>query len=407
MKLSLFAGLTILEPGESLSTNNGSFTARDRETIDRLLEVGAKTHRHNGNPGLLNPGEAPEAVVLASAGTIGPGLSISVGYTWEDEQGGETMLSPVTVVSTPGAMPAPQFVPSGVADYSGGSLMVNTYFYAITYTDGEGGETSIGPAVTVERQPGFASGQVNLSQLSFNMEAVGAVGWRLYRATGGGTYNLLATGDVSEDTFTDDGTHSLDCDTHPPAVESNTTNGSNSLEVTLPSAISGTFVNVYASISGDFNGGAFLGQYPLASAGAVVTYPALNFLPVSPPPVNLAIGGAHQIDPDTELIDWHWKRPVQEFSELPSEEEGTEEGDVRIVITEGKAYLFREGEWKTWVGGSGASELLEGAGMGFVFADEDLTTLRPEGFACVTWMTKGEPGEPENMAEHDILIELP
>lgn len=407
MKLSLFSGLTILAAGESLATNNGAFTGRDRETIDRLLEVGAKTHRHNGNPGLLNPEEGPEAAILASAGTIGPDLAISVGYTFEDDQGGETMLSPATVVSTPAALAGPQFVPSGVADYSGGSLMVNTYFYAITYTDGEGGETPIGPAVTVERQPGFASGQANLSQLSFNMEAVGAVGWRLYRATGGGTYNLLATGDASEDTFTDDGTHSLDCDTHPPTADSNTTNGSNTLEVTLPSATQGAFVNVYASITGDFNGGAFLGQYPVASAGATVSYPALNFLPISPPPVNLAIGGAHKIDPDTELIDWHWKRPVAVFADLPTEEEGAEDGDVRIVLDERKAYLFSEGEWKTWVGGSGASELLETAGMGFVFADEDLTKARPEGFACVTWMTKGEPGEPENMVENDILIELP
>lgn len=409
MKKTPFAGLSMLDPGDPLSEDNGAFTGRDRGTIDHLLEIGSKTHRHNGLSGLDNPVVPASAVIVPSAGAIPSNLSISLGYTLEDSVAGETMLSPVSVVSTPPPVGLPQLPPVAVVSTAAGTLLVNTYYYAVTFTDGEGGETSLGPAATAQRQPGFANSQAELSGLTAGMEAAGAVGWRLYRAIGGNAYNLLASGGAGEDTFIDDGSHSLDCSTHPPAGEENTTAGTSTLEVTLPSAFEpGTeFINVYASIAGDFSGGAFLARFPAASAGATAVFQTLSLGSLSPPPVNLSIGGAHKIDPDDELIDWHWKRPVSLAAELPTEEEGAEEGDVRIVITETKAYLFSGGEWKTWVGGSGASELLEEAGMGYVFCGEELSKPRPTGFACITWMTTGEPGEPENMAEHDILIELP
>jgi hypothetical protein len=410
VKKTPYAGLSILDPGEPLSEDNGAFTGRDRSTIDHLLEVGSKTHRHNGLPGLANPAVAASAVVIASAGTIPSSLSISLGYTLEDSVAGETMLSPVVVVSTPPPMGAPQAPPVAAVNTAEGELLVNTYYYAVTFADGEGGETPLGPAATAQRQPGFANSQVELSDLTDGMEAAGAAGWRLYRAIGGNAYNLLATGDSSEDTFVDDGSHSLDCSTHPPAGDENTTAGTSALEVTLPAEFEDgvEFLNLYASITGDFSGGAFLARFPVASAGATTVFSTLSLGSLSPPPVNLSIGGAHKIDPDDELIDWHWKRPVGKVSELPTEEEGTEEGDVRIVLEKATAYLFAEGVWKQWQGGSGASELLEGSGMGFVYAGEDLTTERPEGYECVTWMTKGKgEEEPENMAEHDMLVALP
>jgi hypothetical protein len=52
MRKTLFAGLTVLSPDESLLSDDGAFIGRDRETIDRFLEIGAKTHRHTGLPGL-------------------------------------------------------------------------------------------------------------------------------------------------------------------------------------------------------------------------------------------------------------------------------------------------------------------------------------------------------------------
>lgn len=356
MRKTIFAGLLVPEPGESINEDNGSFFT-DRDTIDHLLEVGAKTHRHNGLNGLATPITAPGASILASGGTIPAGESITLGYTLEDATRGETMLSEVAVVSTPPPIQAPQAAPSGSFASDHGSLLVNTYFYALTYTDGEGGETPLGPARQVERPPGFASGHIEVSNLTFGLEAAGASGWRLYRATGGASYNLLAAGGLGEDTFDDDGSKSLDCSAHPPAGELNTTSGINQLRVELPSELPEevAFINLYATVSGDFTGGSFLTRVPVASAGGVMVFSSLELGTDSPPDVNLSIGGAHKIDPDTEILDWHWKRPVATFAELPGE---AEEGDVRIVLDEDAAYVWSGTEWVPI--GSG-----EGGGGGF------------------------------------------
>lgn len=357
MRKTTFAGLTVLDAGESLAEDSGAFIGRDRDTIDHLLQVGAKTHRHSGLDGLLSPDIAPGAVITASAGTLAPDLAISVGYTLEDVDGGETLISPVTVVTTQPPLDGPPAAPSASAAYDGGGLEVDTYFYAQTFSDGAGGETALGPAVSVERQPGYASGQVKLSNLAFGVVAAGAAGWRLYRATGGGPFCLLATGGPVSNTFTDDGKQAIDCDVHPPPGDENTTLGVSTLLVTLPSTGLGSaaVINVYASVTGDFGGGSFLGQYPVASAGQVVPFSTLNLSPASPPSVNLSIGTAHQIDPDTELIDWHWKRPVADVGSLPG---GATEGDVRMVqsFVTPTAYVFHDGSWQPWqAGGSGST----------------------------------------------------
>lgn len=346
MRKTPFAGLLVPEPGESISEDNGSFFT-DRDTIDHLLEVGTKTHRHNGLAGLANPIVAPGVSVVASGGTIPADQSISVGYTLEDANGGETMLSNVTVVSTPPPVQAPGAAPGGAFASDAGSLLVNTYFYVLTFTDGEGGETPFGASLQVERPPGFASGHIELSNLTFGMEEAGATGWRLYRAVGGAAYGLLATGGIGDDTFDDDGSVGLDCSQHPP-VEENTTVGINQLMVTLPSAGLGSaaFINLYATVTGDFSGGSFLAQAPVASAGMTMIFSVLELGEESPPDVNLSIGGAHQIDPDTELLDWHWKRPVATVEDLP---EDAEEGDVRAILGASRPTLFQflDGEWQS------------------------------------------------------------
>lgn len=338
MRKTTFAGLTILEPGEGLDTDNGAFIDRDREHIDHFLQLGAKLHRHNNAAGLSVPTVAPSGAIIASGGVIPPGLTISLGYTLEDAQGGETTLSPLAVVTTGSPMTIPVAAPSAAIDYTGGSLLVDTYYYAVTWIDGEGGETPSGPAVSVERAPGFASGQVKLSNLTYGMAGAGAVGWRLYRAKGGGSYDLLTTGGIGTDTFTDDGTTGVDCDTHPPTDSQNSTNQINTLEVTLPpsdaNVAKASFINLYASLSGDFSEGSSLGQFPVASAGKSTTFSSLDLGDVAPPDVNLSIGGASLIDPDTELLDWHWKRPVAASGLLGS---GLV-GDVKLVENIGSFY---------------------------------------------------------------------
>ncbi len=336
MRKTLFAGLTVLGPEDSIFADGAAFTTRDRDEIDRGIKIGAKTHRHTGLPGLSDPTKAASASVIASGGTIDSGTTITVGYTLEDGEGGETRISPLSIVSTPTPLDVPLNAPEAEADYTGGSLLTDNYTYGITYLDGDGGETPLGPVVLVNRDPGFPNAQIKLKGLTTGLEAAGATGYRLYRARGGGEFAFLKEGTPSEDTFTDDGSVSPVCDDHPPTDNLNNTNKVSTLQVKLPTGLASgaTFINLYATITGSFAESSLLAQYPLASAGASPTFAALEFLDSQPPDVNRSYGGAHMIDPDTELLDWHWKRPVAASGALGSG--GL--GDVRLVENTGELF---------------------------------------------------------------------
>lgn len=361
MEKTPFAGLSVLEPDESIYADNSAFITRDRSEIDRALQIGVKTHRHTGLPGLSNPQVAPSGQIVGSGGTIPSGISLTLGYTLEDAVGGETQISATTLVTTPSPFPSPSVAPVAVADYTEGELDVDTFTYAVTFGDGEGGETPIGPTVTVTREPGFGNAQIKLSGLNVGMEEAGASEWRLYRARSGGEYNLLTTG--TGGTFNDDGTTLADCDVHPPTSNVNTTGDNNQLLYTIPGSAAvgsaATWINLYASQAGDFAESCLLMQVPIGSAGVTVLFDALELLDAQPPDVNRSYGDAGKIDPDTELIDWHWKRPVDSVEDLP---EDAEEGDVRAILDaeEPTFYMFLDGEWQLLdLGGDGAGTIKE------------------------------------------------
>lgn len=335
MDKTQFAGLTRLDPGDPLSLDNSSFQARNPALTDRLLQIGVVTHRHDAHARFPNPTSAPSASAVSSGGTIPADLTLTVGYTLNDSEGGETEVAPAVVVSTLPAWNPPDAVLTGEIDYTGGALLAATYHYAITWTDGGGGETAPGSYVSVEREPGYASGRVNLSGLNDGMVAAGASAWRLYRATGGDDFSYLASGTAA--TYTDDGTVNADCGQHPPDDENSTTNNSNSLRVLVPSGGvlgSAASFNVYVSPDGDFSGGTLVGTYPISSAGTYITYSSLALGPQSPPDVSTCVPGASKIDPDTDLLDWHWKRPVAASGVLPS----GSQGDVRVALDTGKLW---------------------------------------------------------------------
>jgi hypothetical protein len=252
------------------------------------------------------------------------------------------------VETTPTQYDAPTNAPEASADYSGGTLLTGTYHYAITLTDGLGGETPIGPPVVVTRDPGYASGQVHLWGLTDILTEADAAGWRLYRAVGGGEYDFLAEG--SSDTFTDTGSIPLNCAVHPPSLVLNTTLGANLLTVVVPSGSAGVSsaasqFSLYLSEDGLFEDPCLYGTYPPSSAGVPIVIPSLLLLRGAPPLVSLALRGANKIDPDTELIDWHWKRPVSTVADLPPAASGSVEGDVRVVTADRLARVFIGGSW--------------------------------------------------------------
>lgn len=411
MQKTPFAGLTALEPNESVYSDNSAFVERDRFEIDRELKIGVKTHRHDGKDGLAAPVHAPSGHVVGSGGSIPAGISLTLGLTFQDAQGGETILSPTQLVTTPSPVQAPTSQLTAVAEYTAGTLTVDTYTYAFTYLDSLGGETPLGPGVVVTRDPGFADAKIKLEGLKTGGTYPDAsiVAARLYRARAGGEYVRLA--DVTANTFTDDGSVSPDCDSHPPSFNLNTTGGANQVVVTLGAAESQTadevgrsFINLYCSQSGTFDESCLVGQYPTGSAGATTFITSLALLNAQPPDVNRSFGGADKVDPDTELLDWHWKRPVSGSALLDTE--GAEEGDARVVLFDGSIWVFTEGEWKLASAGGGGGGSTAGA-MGAVWCGEDLTKARPE-FDVVTWITQGKgEEEPENMQVHDLLYALP
>lgn len=331
MRKTQFAGLTVLDEDESVVDDGGAFIGRDRDTIDFYLQRGAKTHRHNGTDGLSNPEGAPSGAIIASAGTLPADTTYTIGFTLEDSGNGETILSPTVTVATPPPMDQPENTLVAVVDHDDGLLLSDTYYYAISYVDDEGGETPVGPSTPAEVEPGFPESEVLLSGLTAGMATASAAGWRLYRAVGGGDFGFLASG--TSDTFMDDGSDSASCDITPIPDDINTTLSVNTLRIDIPdpSALGfsdATFINVYVSEDGTFEGDVFLDQYPIASAGQSPIYRSLDLDDAQPPDVSTSIGGANKIDPDTELIDWHWKRPVAASSALGS----GELGDVRVTL---------------------------------------------------------------------------
>lgn len=348
MRKTLFAGLTALDPGDTLATDGFSFQSRNPEITDHLLELGAVTHRHDARLALANPAVAPSAAASAGVGSFPADTSVFVGYTLLDEHGGETTMAPAVTLSTRESLAAPDDVPSAVADYTAGVLRADTYYYALTFSDGAGGETTVGPSIAVEREPGFASGRVLLSGMATLAAAAGAPAWRLYRATGGGRLAFLAQG--ATDAFTDDGTVPCDCNVSPPPR--NITNGANRIGVVVPSAAGASGFALYLSETGDFTSPSFAGAHPIADAGDTIVFDGFDVDDGAPPDVSSSVPGASKINPDTDLLDWNWKRSVDTTAELPA----GDQGDVRLV--RGTATLYAvlgsaaaaPGDWTALVG---------------------------------------------------------
>lgn len=293
-----FAGLTRLAPGDSLSEDGYSFQNRNPEVIDHFLRL-IVTHRHDAHPALANPTTDPAVATNDTGGQIPADTDIFVAYTLIDSDGGETLPNPtVQQVTTVAGLADPTGVPVAVADSAAGSLMANSYAYAITVTDGMGGESVLSPAATVNVPPA-ANGEVVISGLSSIVAGSGGVGWRLWRQSGGGDWALYATGLAATDGITDNGTLPCDCGVSPPTV-TGSSRATSQLSVTVPGGQPADAVQfaIYASLDGTFADPALLGVYPIADAGTEKLYNLLAFLPGAPPPVATTVPGSALISDD-------------------------------------------------------------------------------------------------------------
>jgi hypothetical protein len=304
MDKTLFAGLTRLGPGESLSLDGYSFITENPTILDYYLRL-ALTRRFDGHALLVDPTADPAASVSATGGTIPGDLSISVLYTLLDADGGETLPNTTTItVETPIGLSDPESAPTLTADTVAGDLLAGTYTYALTVTDGAGGESGLGAEASIDIELGSATNEVVISGLASIVTESGATGWRLWRDVDGNGWNLVESG--TTDTVTDDGTLCPNCNVQPPEAGNGSTNGTNRLLVTVPAigqpseAVS---FRIYASVDGAFGSPALLGEYPVADFDVEKVYTNLSLLPGSPPDISRALAGRALIDPTIE-IDW-------------------------------------------------------------------------------------------------------
>lgn len=338
-----FAGLTALAPGEPLSVEGYAFQAVNPLIVDRLLKLGARTHRHDGHPGINGPVDPP-VVTLTPNGSLPASADIAVTYTLVDADGGETRGAPAALITTNPPLDVPDGQPLYDIAAAGGHMLAGTYTYALTLTDGNG-ETPAGPPFFVNIDPGTDTNLVSIQGLSDIVAAVpGATGWRLYKASSVGQLHFLAAGGAGLDDVEDDGLLCADCAVTPPTA--NTTAVAQGIEVTIPNTVGNqqtgiVAYRVYATIGGVFVSPSYVEQR--IDFGVPIDYTHIVVNPGMPPDVSTSYGGAQKIDPDTELLDWHWKSPVATAAELPGVAVA---GDVRIVLADGTFWTF--GNDNTW-----------------------------------------------------------
>jgi hypothetical protein len=333
-----FAGLERLEIGDPIGPG---FLFRNPTIIDILLRIGAISHRHDAHARLADPVGAPTVTPSNVGGSIPSDTPVYVGWTWVDADGGETLLSDVTQVSTDPGLPDPTTAPDVAVDNVAGTLLAGTYYYAVTVTDGLGGESLIGPTIEAVVDPGFANAEIVVSGLDTIMADSGATGWRLWRAVGAGTWHMMVAGAGAS--VIDDGSLHGDCDITPPTTPQ--TNRTNKLTVNVPGPAPADAVsfNLYLSEDGSFGSPSFVANHLVVDVATDIEILDLFVSTGSPPPVATTFPGANMIDPDTELVDWHWKRPVATVGDLPAV--GNAAGDVRAVSADGSIYAWTGAAW--------------------------------------------------------------
>lgn len=339
-----FAGLEQLDPGELLSTDGFRFQAINPTLIDRLLQVGAVSHQHDEHAPSPDPEEEAGVSTSLGGGTIPAGLHLSVGYTWVDGDGGESLLSKIKTVDTATAVADPQLPPTSDLKTDAGTLLAGNYDYAVTVTDGLGGESPLSAAVSVTVLPGPKARVVvgNLAVIVASVTGLETAEWRLWRRINGGAWYLIGQGKGVS--VNDNGSLAGDCTVSPPTVS--TVLGSNLIDVEVveePISARVTHFRLYISEDGSFVSPCFIAEYPIAEIGKSLAFTTLAFVKGEPPLVSTMTGGANKINPDTDIIEWHWKRPVKKVAELPATL--NEEGDVRLVLETKQFYFWTGAAW--------------------------------------------------------------
>lgn len=229
--------LSTLSSGDDFADNGYKYTDADRQQIDRLLEIGAETHRHDGVVAdSIDPDTPPSLALDTSGGGIGAGERIRYKFTLVDVVGNESAASPEAYIDTPDPVESPA-ASSLTYDNGAGSLLPGNYFYALSaYVDLNTSETKAPNRAYITVASGSATNTITITLPSLPF---GATGFNIYRRTPGSTkYFYLDSVDMDvatpPDVYEDDGATDVDCGRTLPVV--NSTYSTNSVVVSYPGA---------------------------------------------------------------------------------------------------------------------------------------------------------------------------
>jgi len=227
-----------LGQGEHMSDEGYKFSDADRDTIDRLLALGA-THHHTGaSPSSYADGlGAPTLTAHVAGGSIPAGVRVFYKVALVDPNGFESVAGPESYVDMPAAIAIPA-APALELDDAGGTLLPGNYYYVLSAYD---------PLNTQETPGGQAayfpvpSGATNAIILHFPSPPSGATGYNIFRQKPGGSRpvyldSVTITDGATPDNYVDDGSVTEDGNRRVPTV--NSTRSQNSIDVDLPGAVS-------------------------------------------------------------------------------------------------------------------------------------------------------------------------
>ncbi len=220
-------GFTQVGPGETIAKDGYAPLTRDRDVLDKLL-FALFNRQFDGAPALGDPTDPPTLVLNESGGAMPAGTTFFYRASFIDEYGLETAASDEIEITTTDTIAEPTAPAVTAVVDNNGTLATGSYDYVITFTDGQGGETTSSEVASLQLLPdGTNAIELQLPDLDPDATAT-----RVYRSRPGqNAFFLLAEVADGATTYVDIGTPE-DQSIRPPST--NTTHDSGSVTVTCP-----------------------------------------------------------------------------------------------------------------------------------------------------------------------------
>lgn len=220
-------GLTRVGSGESFAKNGYAVTDADVVVVDDVLYA-LSIHSHDGTARLGDPSTVPGLSASTVGGSLPAGTTYYYRVSFLDKYSLETAASDESYVTTPDPLPSPT-PPASVVETTLGTLSAGVYTYLVTFTTATGGETTPSGSNAVK----VPDGTTNRIRLLLPTLPAGALGWKIYRSRPGQSQFYYVDSTLNPTWY--DGGLVEDQSVRVPTT--NTTNGTNSITVTIPGGV--------------------------------------------------------------------------------------------------------------------------------------------------------------------------